>query len=130
MAAVGGSIESVTLNGREFSVAADAESQRKLGGWENEVQANGDGSARIIKTRVPLSLDGLTLHTDDDKGDQEFLQGLANGNSFFPIAITYASGATYQGQAMINGEMQTSSQNATTAVSLMGPGVLTVISNQ
>ncbi len=45
MAAVGGSIESVTLDGRTFAVAADAEAQRKLGGFENEVQANGDGTA-------------------------------------------------------------------------------------
>jgi len=122
---VGGSIESITLDGRTFSVAADAESQRKLGGFENEVQANGDGTARIIKTRMPLSLDGLTLDTDDDQGDHEFLQGLANGNSFFPVVITYASGASYQGEAQIVGEMQKSSQNSTTSVSLMGPGVLT-----
>jgi hypothetical protein len=33
MTAVGGSIESVSLQGRTFAVAADAESQRKLGGW-------------------------------------------------------------------------------------------------
>ena len=71
MAAVGGSIESVNLSGREFAVAADAEAQRKLGGFENEVQANGDGTARLIKTRVPLSLDGLTIEIDDDRGDQE-----------------------------------------------------------
>ena len=74
MPAVGGSIESVNLSGREFAVAADAEAQRKLGGFENEVQANGDGTARLIKTRVPLSLDGLTIEIDDDRGDQEFLQ--------------------------------------------------------
>jgi len=122
---VGGSIESVNLAGREFAVASDAESQRKLGGWENEVAANGDGGARIIKTRVPLLLDGLTLDTDDNKGDQEFLQDLADGNDFFVIAITYVSGFTYQGQAQITGEMQTSSQNATTAVTLSGPGTLT-----
>ena len=125
MSAVGGSIESVTIRGREFAVAADAEAQRKLGGWENEVQANGDGTARIIKTRVPLSIDGLTLNVDDDRGDHEFLQDVANGTDFVPIAITYASGATYQGEAMITGEMQASSQNATAAVSLMGPGILT-----
>lgn len=122
---VGGSIESVTLDGRTFSVAADAESQRKLGGFENEVQNNGDGTARIIKTRMPLSLDGLTLDTDDDQGDQEYLQALADGNRFFPMVITYASGVSYQGEAQIVGEMQKSSQNATTSVSLMGPGVLT-----
>ncbi|GAG36884.1 unnamed protein product [marine sediment metagenome] len=125
MPSVGGSIESVTLDGRNFAVAADAEAQRKLGGFENEVQSNGDGTARIIKTRVPLGLDGLTVDTDDSRGDHEFLQALSDRNDYFPIAITYASGLTYQGSAQIVGETQTSSQNATTAVSLMGPGILT-----
>lgn len=125
MAAVGGSIESITLDGRNFAVAADAEAQRKLGGFENEVQANGDGTARLIKTRVPLSLDGLTLEIDDDRADQEFLQELTNRNDFFPVVISYASGNDYQGTAQIVGETQTSSQNATAPVSLMGPGVLT-----
>ena len=123
MAAVGGSIESITLDGRNFAVAADAEAQRKLGGFENEVQSNGDGTARLIKTRVPLSLDGLTLEIDDDRADQEFLQELTNRNDFFPVVISYASGNDYQGTAQIVGETQASSQNATAAVSLMGPGV-------
>lgn len=125
MAAIGGSIESVTLDGRSFAVAADAEAQRKLGGFENEVQANGDGTARLIKTRVPLSIDGLTVEVDDSRGDHEFLQELSNRNDYFPITLTYASGVTYQGTAQIVGEMQSSSQNATAAVSLMGPGILT-----
>ena len=125
MPGVGGSIESITMDGRTFSVAADAEAQRKLGGFENEVQANGDGTGRLIKTRVPLSLDGITVDIDDDQGDQEFLQALQDGNSFFPIAITYASGLTYQGEAQVVGETQGSSQNATASVSLMGSGVLT-----
>lgn len=125
MAAVGGSIESVALDGRTFSVAADAEAQRKLGGFENEVQANGDGTARIIKTRVPLMIDGLTLSVDDSRGDHEFLQALANRKDFFPISLTYASGQTYQGRAIITGELPASSQNATAAVSLSGPGILT-----
>lgn len=122
--AIGGSIESVTLDGREFPVAADAEAQRKLGGFENEVQANGNGTARLIKTRVPLSIDGLTVEVDDDRGDQEFIQDLANRNDFFPVAITYASGNTYQATAQIVGENPASSQNATQAISLMGPGIL------
>ena len=125
MPAVGGSIESITLDGRNFAVAADAESQRKLGGFENEVQANGDGTARLIKTRVPLSIDGLTLEVDDDRADDEFLQDLSDRNDFFPIVISYASGSDYPGTAQIVGETQVSSQNATAAVSLMGPGRLT-----
>jgi len=125
MAAVGGSLESVSLDGREFAVAADAEAQRKLGGFENEVQANGNGTARLIKTRVPLMLDGLTVQVDDDRGDHEFLKALADRNDFFPIVITYASGNSYGATAQITGEVQASSQNATASVSLMGPGVLT-----
>ncbi len=125
MAAVGGSIESISMGGRLFAVPADVEAQRKLGGFENEVQANGDGGARLIKTRVPLSIDGLTVEIDDDRGDHEFLQDLTNQNDFFPIVITYASGADYQASAQIVGEIQVSSQNATGAVSLMGPGLLT-----
>ena len=125
MPAIGGSIESVSLKGRIFAVAADAEANRKLGGFENEVQANGDGTARIIKTRVPLSIDGLTLNVDDARGDHEFLQDLSNDTDYFPISITYASGVVYGGRAIITGELATSSQSATAAVSLMGPGELT-----
>jgi len=125
MAAVGGSIEEVTLSGRSFAVAADAEAQRKLGGFENEVLANGNGTARIIKTRVPLSIDGLTIEVDDSRADQEFLQELADRPDFWVLAITYASGITYQGTAQIVGENPASSQSATAAISLMGPGVLT-----
>lgn len=122
---IGGSIESFTIAGRTFSVAADAEVQRKIGGFENEVQANGDGTARLIKTRVPLSLDGLTLDIDDAQDDAQFLQDIQDANNFEPIAITYASGEVYQGTAQIVGETQVSSQNATATVSIMGPGVLT-----
>ena len=125
MTAIGGSIESVTLEGRTFPVPADVEVTRKLGGFENEVQANGDGSARMVKTRVTHSVDGLTVEVDDDRGDQEFLQELADRNDFFVLAITYASGVVYQGLAQIVGEFTSSSQNATAAISLMGPGILT-----
>ena len=124
MAATGGSIESISLKGRIFAVAADAEANRKLGGFENEVQANGNGTARIIKTRVPLSIDGLTLTVDDTRGDHEFLQDLSNATDYFPISITYASGVTYGGTAIITGELSASSQSATASVSLMGPGEL------
>lgn len=125
MSAIGGSIESVSLAGRIFAVAADAEAQRKLGGFENEVMANGDGSARLIKTRVPLSLSGLTLVIDDSRGDHEFLQDLQDQTDYFALGITYASGQTWQGSAQVVGEVTVSSQSALASVSFMGPGQLT-----
>lgn len=125
MTAVGGSIESVSIRGRLFAVAADAEANRKLGGFENEVQANGNGTARIVKTRVPWQLDNLTVEVSDDRADQEFLQEIADGNDFVPITVTLASGVTYQGSGTVTGEVQYSSQNATAQISLMGPDTMT-----
>jgi len=125
MAAIGGSIEEVSLDGRNFAVAADADASRKIGGYENETQANGDGTARQVKTRVPWSITGLTLEMDDSRGDQEFLQSLADRNDFFPVVVSYASGEVYQGVGQVNGENPTSNQSQTAAVELSGPGKLT-----
>lgn len=124
MAAVGGSIESVALDGRIFSVAADSDSNRKIGGYENEVQANGDGTGRLLKTRVPSSIDGLSLSIDEDRGDAEYLQELQDRKDFFPVAVTYASGTVWQGDMQIVDEVSISSQNATADIALMGAGPL------
>lgn len=124
MAAIGGSIESVILAGRQFPVAADTEVQRKLGGFNNEVLANGDGTARVVKTREPWMLDGLTVEVDDTRNDHEFLQSLADGSDLFPVVITYASGVSYQGQGQITGEIQYSNQSAQASVTLAGSGGL------
>lgn len=126
MSQVGGSIESVEIDGRSFSVAADADATRKIGGFENEMQSNGDGSARQIKTRVPWSVEGLTVAIDDDRGDESFLQALANASRNFPVVITYASGKSLQGTGQITGDNPTSSQSQTKQISLGGPGNLTV----
>lgn len=125
MAAIGGSIESISLASRSFAVAADAEAERKLGGFENEIQANGDGTARLIKTRGLWSITGISVEIDDFRGDAEYLQALANRPDFFPVSITYASGKVYQGTGQIMEENASSSQNATASISLSGPGVLT-----
>lgn len=121
MPAVGGSIEAVSLDGREFPVAADADSNRDLGGFNNEVQPNGNGSARLIKTRVPTGFDGLSLEIDDDQGDLEALQALADRTDFFPIVVTYVSGISYQCTGQIIGEIKASSQTTTSPIALMGP---------
>lgn len=125
MASVGGSIESVSADGRLFAVAGDADGARKLGGDENDVQPNGDGSSRLIKTKAPWQMDGLTLECDDSRDDQLFLQELANRNTFFPVAFTMASGEVYQGSGQITGENPMNNQSQTIAVSFMGTGQLT-----
>jgi hypothetical protein len=125
MGAVGGSIEKISIRGRIFPVAADAEVNRKLGGFENEVQPNGNGSARKIMTRVPWLLDGVQVEIDDTRADLEFLQEIADDQEFVSITITLANRKTYQGTGTITGEVQASSQNTTASISLSGQGTLT-----
>ena len=84
-------------------MAADADSQRKLGGFENDVQANGDGTSRTLKTRVPWGASDLTLSTSDENGDHAFLQNLSDGNSDFIITVAYADGSIFQGEGTITG---------------------------
>ena len=114
----GGSIQEVTINRRRFAVAADADSNRKLGGFENEVSPNGDGSARKIMTRVAGQLDGLVLAVSDDSGDHEFLQDVCDNPAMVPITITYVTGYTWQGVGTITGELSYSSKNGTCGVTL------------
>ncbi len=125
MSATGGSAEAISIGGREFPITADADINRKLGGFENEAQPNGNGTARIIKTRIVPSLTGIVVECDDDRGDHEYLQGIADGKDFVATAITYASGITYQGNATITGELQQANQGATCAFDMMGEGKFT-----
>ena len=125
MPAIAGSIESITLDGRSFAVTADADTSRKLGGLENEVQSNGDGTTRAVKTRVPWSLTGVVIEIDDTAGDQEFLQALQNASRNFPITVTYVSGVTYQATGTITGEVVFSNQASTSSLDLSGGGEMT-----
>ena len=124
-APIGGSIESVSIDNQLFAVAADADATLNLGGWSNEVQPNGNGTSRIIKTRMPWSISGLTLAVDDDAANQEFLQSIADGNEYVPVTIRMASGVTYQGTGTITDNIERSTQSATISLSLSGEGSLT-----
>lgn len=124
-APIGGSIESVSIDNKLFAVAADADATMSLGGYSNEVQPNGDRTARIIKTVVPWSISGLMLTVDDDAADQEFLQSIADGNVWVPVTVRMASGVTYQGTGTVTDAVERSTQSATMSVSLSGIGALT-----
>jgi len=122
MPAVGGSISAINLDGRNFTVASDSDGQRSLGGSTNTVEPNGDNTARLIKTANTWKVTDLDVITDNFNGDGEFLQNLADGNDFFPVAVTYADGSIYNGTGQITDEPIYSSAKATTALGLAGGG--------
>lgn len=125
MTAVGGPVESVSVAGRYFTVAADADAGRQLGGYVNETQENGDGTGRLIKSRKKWMIDGLTLACDDLLEDQEYLQDKADEFGYFPINFTFASGAVYGGTGQIEDELKFGNAGATVAVTFGGPQKLT-----
>jgi len=125
MAMVGGSIREISLAGRSVSIAEDAEISRAIGGDNNEVLMNGDKTGRLIKTLVPWKEDGVVIACDDDLEMQEFIQGLADRNDFFPITTGYANGSIWQGDGQIVGEIVYSSKQTTVTVNLAGTGELT-----
>ena len=112
MAAVGGSIRELSLQGRNFAVLADNDVSRKIGGSENSVEANGDGTGRLIKNQMPFNLDGVSVACDDSRGDQEFVQDIADSNDFVTGTITYADGSVWQGNVQVVGEIVHSNANA------------------
>jgi hypothetical protein len=123
--ATGGSIVSASIRGRTFSVASDADVTIKLGGYENEKKSNGDSTARTVKMMVTWAVTGLVLTVDPIKGDQEFLQEVADNNEDVDNTITLANGQVLQGVGTITDAIEFSTQNSTATVSLGGGGKLT-----
>jgi hypothetical protein len=124
--ATGGSVEEISLAGNIYTGAADSDTNRKIGGVENEVAMNGNGTARIIQTQVSWMFGPYNVEVDDLNDDHTTLQNLADQKKPFPITITYASGAVYQGVGTITGELQFSNTSTTAALTVGGSGKLTV----
>lgn len=117
---INGAIRSLTVGGRGFKVAHDGTGNKDLGGRNNEVQMNGDGSFRTIQTVMPGSLNDLQLELDDSRGDHEYLQGLANAGLPVPVVATYASAESYTGDLVITGEIKHDKTSGLVTLSFMG----------
>ncbi len=118
---IGGPLESLTLSGRTFAVASDNDAGRAIGGYNNEISMNGDGSSRTLKTRVPWTLGGINISVDDLNQDNEYIQNLADSKSDFAISGTFASGAIFQGAGQITDSIEFSNLSSTCTVSVSGP---------
>src|SRR5688572_1334549 len=126
MPAIGGSIQSISIRGRIFPVASDAEANINLGGFQNEVAANGNGTARVLKTRVAWMVDGLQIEVDHGRADLDFLQEIADGLEFVDFTIELVDGSVYQGEGQLVDEVQCSTQSATATITVHGQQKLTL----
>ena len=125
MSALGGSVVEVSLDSRLFAPGADDDAKIAIGGKTNDVSPNGNGTAVLVQTITPASVENINLAIDHDKGDLEALQALADRPSFWPFAVTLADGTTWQGRAQITDLPALSTKSARADVKFKFEGKLT-----
>jgi len=124
MPAIGGSPETVSLDGREFTWTEDSDINRSLGGYTNTVLQNGDGSSRLITNRKGWRLEGGSIVIDNAKNDQEYIETLIASKRFFNVVVTYAGPVSYAGKGQIEGDANFANQTASMPITLAGTGQL------
>ena len=117
---IAGPFESHTIAGRRFVCDADDDAILQLGGKNNETKPNGDGTRRVLQSRVVGSLEGSNIEFDPDRGDVEFLNDIKNKGESVDYAGTTNDGTIYSGSVVITGDLKFSFKNGTVPVTLMG----------
>lgn len=117
----GGPVRSISIGGREFSVAQDSEVEVDFGGYRTEeFQMNGDGTGRAIGNVVPSKITGGSLDIDIDGGDDDFIRDLFKKKETFDAAVTLATGQVYSGLMVIVGEPTFNLKSGTMEIELQG----------
>lgn len=124
MSASGGPPVSISFNGREFKFAADATPTLKLGGFEKAYESNGDGSARVLMTRVTWMCSGCVVEADQDNDDFEALNDVQQSTTDVDVSVELSNGDIYVGVGSIVGELALDNSKATASFDSGGPGTL------
>lgn len=133
MSSVSGSILSFTINGRNFSVAANSDTKLSLGGRENFLERNGDGkTSRLLWRYANWAVAGLEIVIDHDRDDLQFLASLRDteiaghlGRINNGIEIELVDGMVYVGRGIPVGRIEVSTMSGTAIVDFEGDGELT-----
>lgn len=115
-----GSFESVNINGRRFTVDAEATVTYKYGGYTNEVKPNADGSFRNLKTRKVGMMSAIPIVMDDSKDDEEFIQATMDSLGFISFSATKVDGTVLAGQGQIVEDPETDVKEGTKELNYAG----------
>jgi hypothetical protein len=106
MAANGGDVRQITIDGREYDPAGgDGKITIFLSGLTNKVDPTGNSKASIIQNRKLAGFKDLEIVIDDTKKDLEALQSLQTAGKFASVVVTMISGAVYSGSLAISGDL-------------------------
>ena len=118
-----GSMIEFSIKGRSFKCSADADGSTMLGGRSNEFKPSGDGiTGKITQTMKGWKFSGISFNIDDESGDLEFLQDVADSGKLVPMKGVYSDGTVRSGQGTITGDLEVSSMSGTASVTIEGPG--------
>ncbi len=122
MGALGGSVKEMSIKGRIFAVAGDADITYDIGGFSVENQMNGDGTVRPISTVKPWKAEGVPISLDKDNDDLGFLQDVMDSREQVAITVTFVDDTTRAGRGGVTGDLAGSSQSGTASVNVGGGG--------
>ncbi len=115
-----GDIVQLTIAGREFDPAADANVTYRTSGWMNENTPTGNGGLHTKRTRKLGGFDSLPLSVDAAKKDLEYIQALADEGEPVPMAMTLASGEIYSGDLVPEGELDANTGDGQVELTALG----------
>jgi hypothetical protein len=117
----GGDIRQIMIGGREFDPAPEGAVKIILSGFVNENRPTGNGRLHTKQTRKLGGFDDLAISVDPERGDIEYLQGLANGQEAFSASISLPSGVIYSGTGcQIEGELNYDSGDGQVELAIRG----------
>jgi len=99
-----GALKRIQIKGRPFAVSGENAGNRVLGGRENEVAKNGDGTTRILQKEVTWKLSDVEISTDVT--GQQFIQDIADQGEEVPIMWTLANNDIVAGIGIPTGAIE------------------------
>ena len=115
-----GTLQSIVIAGRRFTVDAESGGKVTLSGFSNEVKPNADGTNRIVKTRHPGKIEDCDLIADNDRDDLEFLQESQDSLEFLDISATEIDGTVLGGNMQITDEIALELEDGKIPIALVG----------
>lgn len=123
--AIGGPVKQLSVDGRIYTTAGDADSPRDLGGNTNTHVPHGDGKTGHYN-QVPRGwkVENVVIACNPNRSDQKALQDVADSGEEVPIVFTYMGNITYSGMGNIEGEIKWSNNTTMATCTFAGSGRL------
>ena len=108
-----------TVGAREYNVKAGENADQDLGGFSSELIINGLGNGHKSLSRKPWGVESVMLGIES-KGDQEFLQSLADSPDLGVITWSHINGSVYKGKGTVTGDLKHGLKDGYANVTLQG----------